>query len=65
MYIFYYINILQTYIFGALHFAGPCTSEQLAHPLARACVRAHGSMLGLLPFTEIGACIYPPPQAAC
>jgi hypothetical protein len=37
MYIFYYINILQTYIFEALHFAGPCTSEQLAHPLARAC----------------------------
>jgi hypothetical protein len=36
MYIFYYINILQTYIFGALDFAGPCTSEQLAHPLARA-----------------------------
>lgn len=24
-----------------------------------------GSMLGLLPFTEIGACIYPPLQAAC
>jgi hypothetical protein len=38
MYIFYYINILQTYIFGALDFAGPCTSEQLAHPLARAWV---------------------------
>jgi hypothetical protein len=36
MYIFYYINILQTYIFGALDFAGPSTSEQLAHPLARA-----------------------------
>jgi hypothetical protein len=36
MYIFYFINILQTYIFGALDFVGPCSREQVAHPQARA-----------------------------
>jgi hypothetical protein len=39
MHIFYYINILQTYIFGALDFMGPCSGEHLALPLARACLQ--------------------------